>query len=67
MSVLETAEEKKIAIPNSEYLLPDNLDPRLFKNIFSFKECLRWLYHCPEIGMDIEDSTWNISSRLARS
>lgn len=54
MSLLETAEEKGVAIPNSEFLLPDDHDPRLFKTIFAFKDCLRRLYRCQEIGMDIK-------------
>lgn len=53
MTVLETAEEKEITIPDDIYQLPTNADPRLFKTIFQFKDCLRRLYRCPEIGMDI--------------
>lgn len=54
MSVLKTAREKGIVIPDNQYQLPDNHDPRLFESIFPFKDCLRRLYKCPEIGMDIE-------------
>ncbi|QKX54988.1 uncharacterized protein TRUGW13939_02078 [Talaromyces rugulosus] len=54
VSLLETAEEKGLAIPNNSYLLPNDHDPRLFKSIFSFKDCLRRIYRCQEIGMDIE-------------
>lgn len=48
MCVLEIAEEKEITIPDNAYELPANQDPRLFKNIYQLKDCLRRLYRCPE-------------------
>jgi hypothetical protein len=55
-SVLEetisTALERGFDVTDTAQTLPH--DPRLFKDVFSFKDEIRRLYDCQRIGMDIE-------------
>ncbi|OJJ38676.1 hypothetical protein ASPWEDRAFT_24587 [Aspergillus wentii DTO 134E9] len=51
--VLEKAEDKGIFIPSGSVIFQN--DPRLFYSIFSFKDEVRRMYNCQEIGMDVRN------------